>query len=274
MLDEFFPRKKNDVNSRVPSDIIPKDTRDEPERVIEADVLKAAIDDHEKIETIVPPKILEDITTRSVDKQIVAQEVKIVEEPVVIFTKKITDNRNDEKIVIPIEKITDDRDDKKIDLAEEREVVQETAIIREPTIIPTEKINYNGEKIDLPEEKELVQETAIIQEPTVTPEEKIIDRDNQKIDLIEEKKLINRETIAQELTIIPTEVKELVREAAIIQEPTVAPEKIDRDEKKTDLIKEEKVPVAIKKVIEDEIEKAIPTETDLEPSVEEEEYCN
>ncbi|XP_067207333.1 probable inactive protein kinase DDB_G0270444 isoform X2 [Linepithema humile] len=234
LLDGIFPRKRNAVNSRVPSDIIPKDTQDEPKRVIKADVQKAAVDDHERIETDVPSKLLKDIKARPIQKQVVIQEVKTVEEP-----------------IIPTEKITD-RDDKKIDLAEEKELVQKIAIIREPTVILTEKIaDYNGEKIDLIEEKELGQEAAVIQEPAIVPIEKITDRDDKKIDLVEE--------------------KELVQEAAIIQEPTVIrTEKIaERDDKKIDLIEEKEVPVAIKEL---EIDRAAPAEIDLEPSVEAEEY--
>jgi len=162
LLDGIFPRKKNDVDSRVPSDIIPTDIRDEPKRAIKADIQEAAVED-EKIETDEPSKLLEDIIkAKPIEKQIIAQEVKIVEEPIIIPTEKITD-----------------RNDRKIDLAKEKELIQEITIIQKPTVTPAEKITDRDDKeIDLIEEKEVPVEeldqaapAEIDLEPSVEAEE-------------------------------------------------------------------------------------------------------
>ncbi|XP_020292203.1 titin-like isoform X2 [Pseudomyrmex gracilis] len=273
LIDEFFPRKKNDVLDH-PLDDIVRDNKLKP-------VIAAAYEKLVRPEEIVkyePPKAVEDtIEAKPIELDIQEQ---IVREPPSI----------QEPIVIPTEKILD-RDEKKIDLVEEKELIKKPTIIPEPIVIAPDKIlDRDEEKIDLIEEKELIKEPTIIPEPIVISPDKILDRDEKKIDLVEEKELIKEPTIIPELIVIPPdkildrdeekidliEEKELIKEPTIIPEPIVIPpDKIlDRDDRKIDLVEEEELIEELKKLPEPitHIEKILDRNDKKIDSIEEKEF--
>ncbi|KYM96748.1 hypothetical protein ALC62_12540 [Cyphomyrmex costatus] len=270
VTDGIFPRKKNDVELRLPSDIISRDIRDEPKRVIETAYVP--VND-------VRTEELKDIET----KPVVFPKLPIIKEPT----------------VIPTEKIVNDIEEK-IDLEKEK-LIEESTIIPKVPITPIKKVNdRDEERIDFIEE-EIVKKPTIIPEELVTPLKTAIDRDEEKIDLIEEEKLIEEPTVVQKEIVIPTEEivdrdekkidliteEKLDQEPVIVQKETVSPiERItDRNDEKIDFIEEKdlieeriaeesikKVSVEEPEIIENEIERAPAPKIELEPSRELEDH--
>ncbi|XP_018371972.1 PREDICTED: titin-like isoform X1 [Trachymyrmex cornetzi] len=207
VTDGIFPRKRNDVEPRLPSDINSRAIRDKPKHVIET--AHVPIND-------VRSEELKDIKA----KLVVFPEFPIVTEPTVIPTEKGV-NDTEEKIdlekeesikkptiipeetVIPIKEEID-RYKEKIDLVEE--------IIQKEIIIPTEEIDRDEKKINLiTEEEKIDQKPVIVQKKTVSPIERIADRNDEKIDFVEEKDLIV-EGIAEEPTKkVPIEKPEIIK---------------------------------------------------------------
>lgn len=161
-----------------------------------------------------------------------------------------------EKIEIPFKAIED------IDEKFVQEEIQETKIVQERAVIPTEKIaDRDDEKIDLVAEEEL----PIVQQQIITLTERIAD--DEKIDLAKE--------------------EEIVQETAVIQEQVAIPIERDYDEEEIDLIKEEElvtettvvefkeIPIEKPEILdEDEIERVATAKIELELPQELEEYCN
>lgn len=234
MTDGIFPRKKNDVEPRLPSDVISRDVLDER-------VIKAA-DDHEiPIDHDVRIEKLKDVEAKPID----SEKYPIIQKPT----------------IIPPEEIIE----KKIHLIEEEKLIEKPTVVQKEIVPSTEKSDdREEERNDFIKEKELIQEPIIIPKEAVTPIEKTVDRAEEKIDSITKKKLDQELVTVQEK--IPTEtvpgrVDEKIEEKDLdVERVTVEPIK--------------KIPIEKPEIIEDEVEQTPITEIKLELSRELEKHCD
>lgn len=182
MTDGIFPRKKNDVEPRFPSDVISRDIRDEQ-------IIEATYDHEVPVDHDVRIEEFEDVESKPID----SEEFPIIQEPT----------------ITPPEKIADDIEGK-IDLIEEKKLIEESAIVQKEAVTPTEKIvDHAEEKIISITEEKLDQEPFVVQEEIVIPTERVPDRVDEKI----EEKDLDVERVAVE----PVE-KVLIEEPEIIED--------------------------------------------------------
>ncbi|XP_012061069.1 PREDICTED: titin-like [Atta cephalotes] len=177
VTDGIFPRKKNNVEPRLPSDIISRTIRNE--RVIETA--------HVPINDIQSKELKVEV------KPVIFSEFPIVKEPTIIPTEKIEETIQEEII--------------------QEEIVILTEEIKEITVSPIERITDRNGKIDLnTEEEKIDREPVIVQkEITVSPIERITDR-NGKIDFVEEKDLIVEGIAEEPIKEVPIKKPEIIKD--------------------------------------------------------------
>ncbi|XP_012533081.1 biorientation of chromosomes in cell division protein 1-like 1 [Monomorium pharaonis] len=197
ITEGIFPRKKDDVEPRLPLDVISEDMRDE--RTVETALAEE----------------LEDVEVKSK----VFEKVPSILEPIITTPRKIADDIK-EKIyfieekklieVVPSREKIDSRDEEKIDF-EKEELIQEPAPVQKEA--PIEKIvNHVEEKIDSITEEEIDRKPVIVQEEIVIPTQ-------------------ISEHVDEEIKDKDLDVKEIVEkpvEEALIEEPEIIEDEIEQ----------------------------------------------